>query len=364
MESQQNKISLLQIFLFIVQTQVGVGILSLPHDLHMKAKGGAWISVFVAGIVIQLILLIYWLLLKRFPKKTVFEITIKTTGLYIGGIVIVLYSCYFILVGGTAIRLTCDVLKRWMLQSTPTWAVVILIIITSIYLARENSRTIARYNVLLSILIIPMFFLILYGVFRADFSYPFPIFEAGWINIIKSAKEASISMYGFEIILILFPLVIGSNKSILKTITYANWFVTIFFAFIVFTCLVVFSPAQLEIVGEPVVYLLRSLNFGVVSRIDLIFLPIWMTTAIASIVSYLYFSANGIKYILRKSNHKNIIPFVAITCSIISLLPQTPNQLEFLMKVVDYSSYVFLGAIPVLLLLISFLFFDKEGGLK
>ena len=79
-----------------------------------------------------------------------------------------------------------------------------------------------------SILILPMALLIALGLSRADFSYIFPITEAGWWNIIQASKETITAMYGFEIILIAFPKVNGSSVAKLKAISIANGFVTLF----------------------------------------------------------------------------------------------------------------------------------------
>ncbi len=63
----QSKISLVQFTFFVIQCQIGVGILSLPNRLHPIAKGGGWISALIAGLAIQLIILLMWLFLyKRF----------------------------------------------------------------------------------------------------------------------------------------------------------------------------------------------------------------------------------------------------------------------------------------------------------
>ncbi len=87
-----------------------------------------------------------------------------------------------------------------------------------------------------------MALLIALGLSRADFSYIFPITEAGWWNIIQASKETITAMYGFEIILIAFPKVNGSSVAKLKAISIANGFVTLFYTFTVWICYIVFSP--------------------------------------------------------------------------------------------------------------------------
>lgn len=55
---------------FIIQAQIGVGILSLPNKLNETAKGGGGLSVLVAGVITQLVIILLWVLLKKFPDLT------------------------------------------------------------------------------------------------------------------------------------------------------------------------------------------------------------------------------------------------------------------------------------------------------
>ncbi|AGF99273.1 GerAB/ArcD/ProY family transporter [Bacillus thuringiensis] len=55
MTNTQSKISLVQFTFFVIQCQIGVGILSLPNRLHPIAKGGGWISALIAGLAFSLL---------------------------------------------------------------------------------------------------------------------------------------------------------------------------------------------------------------------------------------------------------------------------------------------------------------------
>ncbi|MFZ0369154.1 MAG: GerAB/ArcD/ProY family transporter, partial [Halobacillus sp.] len=69
----KTKLSRRQYFFMIVQTEIGVGILSLPYDLHSAAKQDGWISLLIGGVLLQIVLLVIWLLAKRFPDKDFFQ---------------------------------------------------------------------------------------------------------------------------------------------------------------------------------------------------------------------------------------------------------------------------------------------------
>lgn len=111
MISNQSKITLGQLTVFIIQCQIGVGILSLPNRLHSISKGGGWISTLIAGLVIQIIILLMWLLMKRFPGATLYEIVSKMFGNVFGKILGVSYIFYFMLIGMTITLNACSVIK-------------------------------------------------------------------------------------------------------------------------------------------------------------------------------------------------------------------------------------------------------------
>ncbi|HDR6310720.1 TPA: GerAB/ArcD/ProY family transporter [Bacillus cereus] len=355
MTNTQSKISLVQFTFFVIQCQIGVGILSLPYRIHPIAKGGGWISTIIAGIAIQIIILLMWYLLKNFPDKNIFEIIHILFGNKLGKLVGFLYIFYFITIGMTVMSNAANIIKIWLLPATPWFAILILFTISCSFLAYNTFKVIVRFYVMASILIIPMAFLIALGLTRAEFSYTFPLLEAGWWNIIKAAKETITAMYGFEIILIAYPYVKGNPIARLKAVSIANGFVTLFYVFTVWICFIVFSPKQIELIPEPVSYLLRSLHIGIIDRTDLIFIPIWMITVVASIASYYCAASIGIGYIFNLSHHKKAVPIVGLLSFLIALFINTPEKLYVISTITDDITFIFIIALPALFLIYALL---------
>lgn len=160
-------------------------------------------------------------------------------------------------------------------------------------------------------------------------------------------------MYGFEIILIAFPKVNGNSVAKLKAISIANGFVTLFYTFTVWICFIVFSPKQIELIPEPVAYLLRSLHIGIIDRTDLLFIPIWMITVVASIASYYCAASIGIRHIFNLANHKKAVPIVGIIAFSVALFIDTPEELKVIATFTDKFTYIFIVVLPLLFLLYS-----------
>ncbi|WP_440119377.1 GerAB/ArcD/ProY family transporter [Paenibacillus sp. QZ-Y1] len=358
--NKESTITQGQLFLLILKFEIGVDILSLPHRIHLIAKGGGWISVFLGGIMIQLIILLCWLLMRRFPSSTIYQITTLVTGSWIGKVLVIAYIAYYLLMGTSVLVNAYSVINRWMLQDTPRWAILTLFLFSNIYLVRENLRIIARVLVLISFLIVPIMVLISYGLKEVNLLYLLPLDEAGWPNIISGSTETLMAMFGFEFFLVVFPMVEGKSVGKLKSITAASGIVVLLYAFTMFICSSAFSPQQLDMMPEPVIYLLRSIPLGTMDRVDFLFLPIWVISIFGAICGYNYAAANGLSYLFKQKNHKKAVPYVVLTSCIIAYLPQEKANIEMISTIANNSAYFFLIVLPLSLLLLSYILKRKE----
>lgn len=357
---EKSRITQGQFMFFIIQSQVGVGILTLPHKLQASAKGGGWISVLIAGLAVQVIILILWALCRRFPSDTIYGFLPKITGKLLGNLLSFLYIGYFLFSAGTVLAKFSDVVGRWVLLETPRWALLILALLTCMYLAKENLRVIARLFVISSLTIIVMVALSLSGYVNANFSYIFPITEAGWGNIIKAANEAVFPLVGYEVILVIYPFVEGKSGGKLRAASLGSMVITLFYTFEVFTGLVIFGPAVMPAVSEPLLYMLKGFSFQIIQRIDLIFLSVWVFVVSNAIVSWIYMAMVGLGHFFHRGEHKKAVPYTICILFILAMIAQEPSVTDFYDQVIKITHYTFVVGLPFILL--CFAYFMKKRG--
>ena len=133
MNSNPKFISNFQLFFFLVQSQLGIGLLSLPNLVETNAQSDGLISIMLAGLGIQLILFIYWSLSKRFPGYIYTQITKEVFGKFFGRLTNFVIYVYFILTAGLAVLLFVILINAGLLASTQRWVIAILIISSSVY---------------------------------------------------------------------------------------------------------------------------------------------------------------------------------------------------------------------------------------
>lgn len=353
------KVSKPQLFFLIIKTQIGIGLLSLPSDIHHLAKRDSWISVLAAGMVIQIVLFAYWLLLRQFPNQSMGQITERILGPYAGKAVNVAYYVFFILIASYASTLYVQLIQLWMLPLTPGWVLFLLIVGTSVYLAVDRLDVIARFFVLASIL-----FAVLLLISVMNFMNPvhlsnlLPVGRSGTMPVLQGSERTFFAMLGFEVTLYFYAQVEGNRAGMLRVMSLANAFVTLFYTYFVFLCLIGFSPVALEQINEPVLFILKGLAYRLIDRIDLIFLTIWIIPMTATIVSYL--SLAGRSLTARRPAYRKLVALSGVLVFATGWCLSTIEQMKSFSQWLEYGYFLMITAVPAILWLASLLVRNKE----
>ncbi|MFC7441078.1 GerAB/ArcD/ProY family transporter [Laceyella putida] len=351
-----------QLSFVIMQAMVGVGFVSLPRDVQMVAKGGSVLSIIFSGLLVQLFLFIMWALNKRFPTKTLFEFAPEILGKFLGKVISFLYLIYFLLICSLVLDLYTRISKEWVYFLTPGWILMLLMVLVSCYLVISDLRIIARFLVFVSFWFGTIFLLVYWPLQNANYLYILPIDEAGWINIFKAIYEATIGMLGFELVLVAYPFVEGTDKDKLKAASLGVWVVVIIYALLTFTCLVVYAPEEVPLIRDPVIYLLKAFRLPMVERLDLFFLMFGVMVATTTYMIYLYMAGKGIASIFRKVKYQWSVWLAGAISFLIALFPGNRYEITQFAKWLSFTSYLFIFAFPAFLLLVSLLRKRKEEG--
>lgn len=214
-EMTKNQITKFQLFFLLIQSQIGVALLSLPHAVEKSANGDGWISTIIAGVAVQVMLIVYWQLLKRFPALVYTEITKKVVGRFLGKFLNIFIYMNFILVGGLATILFIKLINLWLLPLTPGWIISALILTACMYLAVSDIKIIARFYVLATSLILLLWFTSVLSWFTPkDYQYVLPIGSSGMKNILLGSNNSLLAMLGFEALLFSSRLLLIIKRSI------------------------------------------------------------------------------------------------------------------------------------------------------
>ena len=356
----KTEISSFQLVFLLIHAQIGVGVITLPYDIFVKAGSDAWISVLITGIIVQIFIFIYGYLLRRFPDYSLFDICIHVLGKFVGRIFILLLILSYLSVTTLIMARFSYFLKTWMMPMTPKWILLSIISFTVIFIVIDNIQVIGRFSFLMSIVFIGFFVVSLYALKYINITHILPIGSSGTTSITKGIAPALFSFQGFELLLILHPFVKATPRNIIKATSIANVFITLFYTMLMLITLLYFSSDELKIVPEPVLYLMKAFSSRIIERPDLLFTSMWIVLVVTTLTITVYTGTLGILTMIQSANLRNYTILFTFLSLLLSLSLYDKHIIDVVSKIHNYTVTPILFFMPVILLLIAMIFRKKK----
>src|SRR5699024_2279112 len=350
---RNEKINSLQFIFIIVQLQVGVGILTMPYDIYNKAGGDSWLSILLAGLVIQTIFTRFHFLMKAYPTGTFFSIIQKVFGRVIGNVLILIYIMYFIVLAMSLLSRYASILSTWMMPLTPKWILISLMTVIVVYGAMDGLETIGRFLFIASFILIVYVGFSIYALKFMQISYVLPVLNEGFSNMVKGIFPSLYAMQGFEVVLFIYPFLRQKSLNAYSIATISNSIVTLLYTFIVFTTIVFLSPEEIILTPEPVIYLVKSFSFNMIERPDLLFTSIWIVFVATSFVVLLFILTEATHTLFHKQNRKWMTVFFGLLIFLLTLIPYGVYENKNLFAPVNKLIIIFSIIIPLMITGIS-----------
>lgn len=360
MKSKQ-KITTFQLFVLLVHAQIGVGIITMPHDLFMVAGKDSWMSILIAGFTIQVMIFIYGYIIRKYPTLNLYEILKRIFGQIFGKILIIIYLLYGFSLGGVFLAKFVIILKSWMMPMTPKSVLILMVIILAIYAVWQDLPMIANFFTLGMVVIFVYIGFSFYAFQDTHITNLLPLGEKGFTSVFLGARETLSAYYGFEYILLLFPFVKADPKKITRAAFYSNLFVTVFYLILTVAVMLFFGSNQIQLIPEPVLYLVKSFSFRMIERPDLIFTSIWIVLVVTTLIMLFYTLTLGVSSLFNRFFMKRAILFVAGLCFILAMSIHGEYQIRSFSEYLRPFILIFSFGLPLFIVLIIKIFHKKEG---
>lgn len=201
----KDRITTAQAVVIIVNYILGTGILTLPRASVEKVKTpDVWLSVILGGILAMVSGVIMVKLSQQFPDKTFYQYSQDIVGKWIGRLLSFLIIGYFLTTSAFQIRSMAEVISFFLLEGTPTWAIVMPFMWIGLYLIMSGINSIARMFEIIFPITFFIFLLISFmsiGIFEIDNLRP--VLGLGIKPVLDGVKTTSLAYTGPEIMLIL-----------------------------------------------------------------------------------------------------------------------------------------------------------------
>ncbi|MNO26546.1 Spore germination protein YndE [compost metagenome] len=358
-----QKITSTQAALFLTNTVLGAGILTLPRSVTESAKTpDAWISVLLGGGIVMLVIVLMVKLSQQFPGKTVFQYSRQIAGRVPGSFLSMLLVIYFIIIAGFEIRIFAEITLFFLLEGTPIWAIVIPFIWVGGYLVFGGINSISRvYQIIFPV---SMFVLVLCYLLSArlfDINHLRPFLGEGIMPVIKGLKSTVLVFTGCEVVMTLTAYMQHPQQAVKAMLT------GIGIPLVLYLMTVVMSIGGLSIDSVitstwPTIDLIRSFEVSgfFFERLEFPLLVIWMMQMFCNFCSFFFNASLGISQLFKLKMAPiifGLMPFIYLS----TMIPVRINDAFAVGDAIGKMGIVLFILLPVLLSLVLII---RRKGLK
>ena len=324
----------------------------------------AWYATLVSCITSIVFFMFIYLLLKRFPGKEMTGVFEGVAGKIPGRALSLIFAAYLLYYAGMNLREFVEIIKAISLPYTATSIIVSGFVITIMFMAAKGLETIIRMSYIFFYVILGGLLLILILAFPYyNTEYITPIAGYGILNTLATGFMRS-SAYD-EIVFLAF---IANSLNGLKALKKAGIICIIITGIVFSLCLLCILMAfGYTMASENVsdMYMLSRLIYfsRFFQRIEAVFIFIWVISSIVTVGTAFYFLLKIYSECFEIKNYKPLIYPYGILTFTVALLPRDLSEIiDVHMIILKGYSFLLLYGIPVLLLLISWIFKRKGAA--
>lgn len=353
---EENKLSSKQIKALIVSSEIGIGILTLPNRIAITNENDGWIPIILAGLIIIPIIFIMDRIFRMYPDKDFFDIGREVLGKWIFNTFLIFFLIYFIILMSNIMRNLGELIKAFLLETTPIEVIIISFIFATSYIARDNIQVIGRAAYFIYPLILGfVIFLFLVTLPEIDFTNVLPAFQSDFSKIPKGMEQAFFSYIGFEILLFAFPSAEKKEDS-LKTAMAGQGIVIVIYTIIFLLTLAQYGVHSLKRQIFPTLSLVKEVDLPgfFVENLDNLVMAFWVLVIFTTMACFYFASGMVLANLFNTRDHAFYIVPIAPIVYVVSMIPRNILILnETLGKYTNYLGFVTIILMPIIIYIVA-----------
>lgn len=357
---EEAKINASQLFVLIVLFEMGSAIL---FGLGSSAKQDAWITILLGLAFGLLLFLIYYRLYVFYPDLPLTSYLQEILGKWLGRMIGVVYSIYFMYIATRVMRDFGDLLTSTIYTNTPLFVVNTLMILTITYAIHKGIEVIARvgqlyFAVIYFLAIIGMLLIVFSGLIHLENLRPF--LENGWKPIFMTTFRETITFPFGEMIVFTMLLPFLNEKKKAKLVCIGGMIL----AGINITLTTIINIASLGVDSFtqstfPLLSTISKIQIAeFIERLDVFFMLYLVIGGFFKVTIFYYAAVMGAADIFQFKNQRKLvfpIGFIILIASLTIASNFSEHLLEGLKFVPYYIQWPIQIIIPSILLIIAFI---------
>ncbi|WP_099156962.1 GerAB/ArcD/ProY family transporter [Virgibacillus ndiopensis] len=336
------KLSRIQVVWIIVTTLI-IAMIGLRITPAIQiAKQDAWLSMLVGGIVsIPLTLLVVHLSILH-PNRTLIEFGQTVLGKWLGRTIVLPYLISWYILPAVLLRSFGDFIHLIILDQTPVWIIMFLLISVVTYLTYSSGITgIGRFCALVGpIIVFTLLVSFILNVRNVEWHHLFPIYtDSGWIDILKGSLPPAFWFAGPFILLVIVAFMEKPKKAISTAMLGIG--ITVFMvSAATLMVLLVFGPdlaAKLRFSFFVSIRTIDILDF--IQNIDILIVFIWVFGVTAQLSLYFFIASYETAQWFKVKDWRKFIWFGAPAIFVMAIF--IPNEATITLFSKFWTSVVF-----------------------
>ena len=349
---KNETISNLQIKNLLITTVIGVGILALPNQMVTILDNDGWIPIIFGGLLVIPFAVMLDRVYKLYPDKNIYQIGREVYGKFIFNIFMIIILMYFVIQDAYVARIFAEVVKAYLLETTPIEVIIITILLVSAYLARCEIQVLGRVATLVYVILITLVgFLVLISLPDADPTNMLPVFNADFKKLPSAITGALFSYAGYEVVFIAYSSSDDKNN-ILKYIIRGLLVVIGIYLIVFVITLSLFGIDQIKRELWPTIAIANEVDLPgyFLENLEGIVLALWVVVVYSTLGPLLFAASRIFLNIFTTKSHDFIVLLLIPIIYVISILPVNVVEVyEKLGKVLNYFIAVSIIGIPAIL---------------
>ncbi|WRS28847.1 endospore germination permease [Oscillospiraceae bacterium MB08-C2-2] len=360
---QSEKLSLNQAIFVIMLFNIGSSVIM---GISTKMVQDTWLVILVATFIAIPVFWLYARILQLFPEKNIFQILELLLGKIGGKAVSVLFIWYSLHLSALVLRNLTEFVEISSLPETPQLPIMILLILTTVYLARSGIHTIGKWSII-------MVFFVLFVVFitfsasigKMRFDDILPIMEHSPAQIAQTGFETFSYPYGETIIFLYIGHAIPKGK------TYKVYFrvlamCSVVFLLVFFRNIVLVGRGVMTISFFPSYITARVMEIGdFLARLEGAISSNMLLAGIVKISVCLRATSEGVSHLFNLKDYKTVVlPVGILSLALCSILYENTMDMFLFLDYYGYYALPFQLIIPLLLLIVGEVHIRRDKNKK
>lgn len=346
----QRTLTNFQFAAMMMTALIGVGVLNLPRTMSVNLNtADGWISVFFAGTVVSLIFLFNAFAYKAHRIDSIDVYIEKAFGKWASMFLCFVIAIYFLVESSWQAVAMSEMIRYFLLEETPYYVVIAMIVILSVYAVYYPFATIVRICFFfLPISLIVLLLILGLSAEEVDVYRLRPVAPEGFWPILANVKEALQAFQGAEIMLIIFAFLRPGTKP-KKSGVLAISTITVVYVLIYGIVVSSLGVAEVKTLVWPTIALTQAAESGAffAGRLNSLLITTWTVQFFTTVVISLFAAVHLLdKFLPIRRGYLLLVCGVLVF--VVGVLPQTFYHITMISKWEQYAFLTIFAVLPFL----------------